>query len=100
MTIPIVSAYTFLNTIGKLTPSLPLLVNPHCLIEVQWGKVSKGTKPLPISYTTWYVPVVAYGNNQNWQPENSAVTAYQTSLSQLNIYAKEGAFFWFITIGK
>lgn len=67
---------------------------------IQWGKVSKGTKPLPISYTTWYVPVVAYGNNQNWQPENSAVTAYQTSLSQLNIYAKEGAFFWFITIGK
>ena len=67
---------------------------------LQWGKVSKGTKPLPISYTTWYVPVVAYGNNQNWQPENSAVTAYQTSLSQLNIYAKEGAFFWFITIGK
>lgn len=46
------------------------------------------------------MPVVAYGNNQNWQPENSAVTAYQTSLSQLNIYAKEGAFFWFITIGK
>ena len=29
--LPIVSAYTFLNTIGKLTPSLPLLVNP------QWG---------------------------------------------------------------
>ena len=35
--LPIVSAYTFLNTIGKLTPSLPLLVNPHCSGIRQWG---------------------------------------------------------------
>ena len=67
---------------------------------VQWGYGGKGTRTLPIVYTSWYVPAVAYGNNINWQPEKSAVTAYQTSLSQLNIYAKEGAFFWFITIGK
>lgn len=65
----------------------------------QWGSGGKGTKTLPIVYTKWYIPVVAYGNNINWQPENSAVTAYKVSLSQLNIWAKEGSNFWFITVG-
>ena len=64
-----------------------------------WGSGGKGTKTLPIVYTKWYIPVVAYGNNINWQPENSAVTAYKVSLSQLNIWAKEGSNFWFITVG-
>ena len=66
---------------------------------LQWGSGGKGTKTLPIVYTKWYIPVVAYGNNINWQPENSAVTAYKVSLSQLNIWAKEGSNFWFITVG-
>ena len=70
------------------------------IVEVeQWGSGGKGTKTLPIVYTKWYIPVVAYGNNINWQPENSAVTAYKVSLSQLNIWAKEGSDFWFITVG-
>ena len=66
---------------------------------LQWGSGGKGTKTLPIVYTKWYIPVGAYGNNINWQPENSAVTTYKVSLSQLNIWAKEGSNFWFITIG-
>ena len=72
---------------------------PHCSHNRQWGSGGKGTKTLPIVYTKWYIPVVAYGNNINWQPEKSAVTAYKVSLSQLNIWAKEGSNFWFITVG-
>ena len=78
---------------------LIILILPHCSDFRQWGSGGKGTKTLPIVYTKWYIPVVAYGNNINWQPENSAVTAYKVSLSQLNIWAKEGSNFWFITVG-
>ena len=76
-----------------------LLQSYYHIPIVQWGSGGKGTKTLPIVYTKWYIPVVAYGNNTNWQPENSAVTAYKVSLSQLNIWAKEGSNFWFITVG-
>ncbi|WP_270649974.1 hypothetical protein [Megamonas funiformis] len=66
----------------------------------QWGKCSRGTFDLPIAYTSWYIPMVAYGNNINWQPERSSPTAYTVSLSKLNVYSAEGSYFWFFTIGK
>lgn len=93
-----------INSLNLFVKDITAFIEIHqfiCFLQAfkQWGSGGKGTKTLPIVYTKWYIPVVAYGNNINWQPENSAVTAYKVSLSQLNIWAKEGSNFWFITVG-
>ena len=67
---------------------------------IQWGKCNRGTFNLPIAYTSWYVPMGAYGTHVDWKPERSSLTVYIVSLSKLNVCSVEGSFFWFFTIGK
>lgn len=87
-----------LKDIGKLfLPEAPV---PHCTSIKQWGKCNRGTFNLPIAYTSWYVPMGAYGTHVDWKPERSSLTVYIVSLSKLNVCSVEGSFFWFFTIGK
>lgn len=86
------------NNRSGTTPGGYIIV---CGQQEQWGTLSsRGTITLPISYTSFYIPIVSYGTRINWDPMNSSPTAYKVSLSQLNVYAQEGNYFWYATFGK
>ena len=70
------------------------------LVSKQWGKGGRAqTTTLPISYSKFYIPAMAFGANQNnWAPAHPA-TVNVVSLSQINFGASEGTYFSFITIG-
>ena len=106
--LPIVSAYTFLNTIGKLTPSLPLLVNPHCSHNRQWGSANgtDGSNPpwynFPISFPDICYQVVTNRKDNGWGAvDGNSAGACDWNKTQVRIYSNDGTVpVNYIAIGK
>ena len=68
---------------------------------LQWGTTSKpGTITLPIAFTKFYIPISCHGHNKDWFPAQYPSTVYVVSLNQLSYGAAEGAYHYFIAIGK
>lgn len=106
--LPIVSAYTFLNTIGKLTPSLPLLVNPHCTSIKQWGSANGADGPnppwynFPISFPDICYQVVTNRKDNGWGAvDGNSAGACNWNAKQVQIYSNDGTVpVNYVAIGK
>ena len=78
----------------KLGGKFPLII--------QGGVVNmRGVVTLPISYTSFYIPIVSYFRKtaQNWTSEKSCPTIMSVSLAKISISCAEDASFNYITIG-
>ena len=61
----------------------------------------QGAVTLPISYASFYIPIVSYFSKTvpNWVPERSCPTIRSISLAKISISCAEKAYFNYMTFG-
>ena len=63
------------------------------------GNLSPKTYTLPVSYSSFFVPVTGFGRGQPWGPTASALTVRKNGLTSITLMAQEGCSVYVITIG-
>ena len=80
----------------KLGGAIPIIIQG---VTDSIASRTPATYTLPVSYSSFFVPVTGFGRKTSWEPMDSALTVCKNGLTSITLRAQESCFAYVITIG-